>query len=354
MLAQSGGLPTLVPGYGGTGLGLNTVALAGVAIRTSYEQNANSYYTLPDCVQATASDGHPRILAQAATLAGANVAAESASGPTVAQLAATAAGNVPPTDYQQRGVAVTLPATVTSGYGGGATPQQIDEQLSATHGAGAWGPAVGPGPIPVSITCEDTAGNPLAGVEVWVTSDAAGNNPVAGPLTTGEAGEVVFMLAAGTWWLWRQAAGLRAGRQSPGDHSLMDKFRRYRSLCQTRFDAAVEEAGQMRLTGMTLRQIAKRQKCALFHGRTPPGSRPRVVAQNAADSYETVGRPRVRELELLSRETWQQWERSKPDKRQKSATESSVPKESIATTERRTGNPAWIDKLIRIHAAFAP
>ncbi len=130
----------------------------------------------------------------------------------------------------------------------------------------------------------------------------------------------------------------------------MDKFRRYRSLCQTRFDAAVEEAGQMRLTGMTLRQIAKRQKCALSTVGHRLDRARELWLKNAADSYELWVARELARLELLWRETWQQWERSKPDKRQKSATESSVPKESIATTERRTGNPAWIDKLIRIHA----
>ena len=130
------------------------------------------------------------------------IAAESPSGPTVAANAATAASAV-------AAGAVVLPATPPAGYGGGgATPQQVDEQLSSTHGNGAWGPAVGPGSIPVSITCEDTAGNPLAGVEVWVTADAAGSDIIAGPLATGQTGIVVFMLAAGTWWLWRQAAGL--------------------------------------------------------------------------------------------------------------------------------------------------
>ena len=66
----------------------------------------------------------------------------------------------------------------------------------------------------------------------------------------------------------------------------MDKFRRYRSLCQTRFDAAVEKAGQMRLKGMTLRQIAKRQKCGFPHGRTPPDRARELWLKNAADSYE--------------------------------------------------------------------
>lgn len=107
------------------------------------------------------------------------------------------------------GVAVGAAADVAPGQPGGlATAQQVDAQLSGTHGNGPWGPAAGEGQIPVSVTCEDTAGNPLAGVLAWITSDAAGNNVVAGPLLTGAAGEVLFMLAAGTWYLWRQAAGI--------------------------------------------------------------------------------------------------------------------------------------------------
>jgi hypothetical protein len=97
---------------------------------------------------------------------------------------------------------------LTSTSGIGTTPAEIDAELSAAHGAGPWGPAVGPGAIQVPITVEDTAGNPLPNVLVWITSDVAGADTVAGPLTTGATGQVIFMLAAGTWYVWRQAAGL--------------------------------------------------------------------------------------------------------------------------------------------------
>ena len=67
--------------------------------------------------------------------------------------------------------------------------------------------AIGSGAISWTITQKDDAGNPLDGVEVWITTDAAGSNVVAGTLCTDTAGQVTFMLDAGTYYVWRQLAG---------------------------------------------------------------------------------------------------------------------------------------------------
>jgi len=69
--------------------------------------------------------------------------------------------------------------------------------------------SIGNGQIPVTITVEDTAGNPLPNVEVWVASDQAGADIVAGPMLTSQQGVAQFMLEAGTWYVWRQGAGER-------------------------------------------------------------------------------------------------------------------------------------------------
>jgi hypothetical protein len=71
--------------------------------------------------------------------------------------------------------------------------------------------------------------------------------------------------------------------------------------------------------------------------------------KSAADSYELWVARELAKLDLLWRETWEQWERSKRDKKQKSVRESAGPQETITTTQTHTGNPALIEKLIRIH-----
>jgi hypothetical protein len=47
-------------------------------------------------------------------------------------------------------------------------------------------------------------GNPIEGASVWVATDAAGSNVVAGPLTTDSMGEVTVLLDAGTFYAWVQ------------------------------------------------------------------------------------------------------------------------------------------------------
>jgi hypothetical protein len=48
---------------------------------------------------------------------------------------------------------------------------------------------------------------PKSGVDVWVTSDAAGTNVVAGTLVTDSNGQVIFWLDPGTYYVWQQLAG---------------------------------------------------------------------------------------------------------------------------------------------------
>jgi hypothetical protein len=44
-------------------------------------------------------------------------------------------------------------------------------------------------------------------VQVWITTDEAGANVVAGALLTNANGEVTFMLDAGTYYVWRERGG---------------------------------------------------------------------------------------------------------------------------------------------------
>jgi len=67
---------------------------------------------------------------------------------------------------------------------------------------------VGEGAVETNVYTQDGSGNPLDGVEVWITSDSAGSVPVAGPLVSDAMGLTTFMLDAGTYYLWRQLSGM--------------------------------------------------------------------------------------------------------------------------------------------------
>ena len=53
----------------------------------------------------------------------------------------------------------------------------------------------------------EVAGQPLAGADVWITTDSAGTNVVAGTLTTNAAGKAIFMLDPGNYYQWVQLSG---------------------------------------------------------------------------------------------------------------------------------------------------
>lgn len=58
------------------------------------------------------------------------------------------------------------------------------------------------------VTNVAVSGNPKAGVSVWVTTDLAGTNVVAGSLSTDSFGNVTFYLDAGTFYVWARLAGI--------------------------------------------------------------------------------------------------------------------------------------------------
>ena len=64
----------------------------------------------------------------------------------------------------------------------------------------------GTGNIKSTYTVKDGDSNPIDGVDVWVTTDVAGNNVVASGVTNIQ-GQVDFYLNAGTYYLWSQKAG---------------------------------------------------------------------------------------------------------------------------------------------------
>lgn len=61
----------------------------------------------------------------------------------------------------------------------------------------------GPGSTAHTITVKTTSNVIIPGAEVWVTTDIAGTNIIAGTRITDDFGQVTFMLDAGTYYLWR-------------------------------------------------------------------------------------------------------------------------------------------------------
>lgn len=64
----------------------------------------------------------------------------------------------------------------------------------------------GAGAITHTITVNDGA-NPIEGVSVWISTDSAGSNVIAGSITTSSLGQAVFYLDAGTYYAWMQKSG---------------------------------------------------------------------------------------------------------------------------------------------------
>lgn len=75
-------------------------------------------------------------------------------------------------------------------------------------------PSTGTGADQVTITILDPCTMyPIADADVWVTSDVAGLNVVAGTLQSDSSGQVLFLLDAGTvYYLWMQKDGTKSIR----------------------------------------------------------------------------------------------------------------------------------------------
>jgi hypothetical protein len=68
----------------------------------------------------------------------------------------------------------------------------------------------GAGALQRTIRCRDQASNSIEGASVWVATDAAGTNVVAGGLTTDSSGIVTLLLDAGNYYVWAQKDGQTA------------------------------------------------------------------------------------------------------------------------------------------------
>jgi len=87
----------------------------------------------------------------------------------------------------------------------GMAAADLDTQLAAIA-ADASG-LTGAGSITCNVYTKSGVGAPIDGVDVWVTSDAAGDNLTAGTIASDDLGLTTFYLDVGTYYLWRQLVG---------------------------------------------------------------------------------------------------------------------------------------------------
>jgi hypothetical protein len=73
---------------------------------------------------------------------------------------------------------------------------------------GVWVTA-GPGALNRTIGVT-VSGTPIEGASVWLTTDAAGTNVIAGSLTTSSLGIVTVLVDAGSYYVWVQKDGYNA------------------------------------------------------------------------------------------------------------------------------------------------
>jgi hypothetical protein len=84
---------------------------------------------------------------------------------------------------------------------------RIDVAISTRTGGGSGGTAY-------SITVTDGV-LPLDGVAVWVTTDEAGTNAIAGPVHTNAMGQAVFALEPGSYYAFCQRSGMNFTNPQP-------------------------------------------------------------------------------------------------------------------------------------------
>lgn len=78
-----------------------------------------------------------------------------------------------------------------------------DAYFALTGGGGA----AGSGSVSVPFTVNDNASNPIDGVALWVSTDSAGTNVIAGTIYTNGSGLATFMLDPGSYYVWLQRNG---------------------------------------------------------------------------------------------------------------------------------------------------
>ncbi len=79
--------------------------------------------------------------------------------------------------------------------------------VGAKINAAATSSSLGAGAFAKTVNIKDASNNPVDGAEVWVSTDSAGSNVVASG-TTDSAGNIIFMLDVGSYFVFSQRAGI--------------------------------------------------------------------------------------------------------------------------------------------------
>jgi hypothetical protein len=118
---------------------------------------------------------------------------------------------------------LTTVAADVAGLDGAAIPATdalLNEPLAGHTTTGTVGAklnllAGGGGATATTIICNTTAGAPIDGVEVWITTDLAGSNVVAGVQSSDTDGETEWTLDPGSYYAWRQKSGVNFTNPQP-------------------------------------------------------------------------------------------------------------------------------------------
>lgn len=104
------------------------------------------------------------------------------------------------------GVATALLNELIGSDGG--VSQFTANALELAPSGGGGGGTAGAGSQTVDITIKDTSGNPIDGVSVWITTDSAGTNVIAGTHVSNNMGIVPsFFLNPGVYYRWAKLGG---------------------------------------------------------------------------------------------------------------------------------------------------
>lgn len=178
-------------------------SISGITFPTNFEDlaivNTTGYVTYANTAPLDAAGTR-----SALGLASANMDTQLADIPTVAEFNArsiVSADYFVVTDY-------TVPPTAAANadavcdelLSGHVIVGSLAAKLSATAG--------GSGALTYTVTVNDGSGNHIDGAEVWITTDADGDDVIAGTITTDASGIAVFTLDAGTYFLWKQKSGM--------------------------------------------------------------------------------------------------------------------------------------------------
>ena len=120
----------------------------------------------------------------------------------LATAAAVAAIEGDATEANQTAILAALTAIKGTGW----TTETLKAIHEAIEGVGG---AIGAGADTVTLTLTTALDSPIADADVWISTDEAGNNIVAGTRQTNSAGQVTFRLDAGvTYYRWAQKDGI--------------------------------------------------------------------------------------------------------------------------------------------------